>query len=98
MTARNTSTEKDRDEQIRLASEIGDELSEIFVTYVRGDLPFEELTFLTYEALASVHAVAIGEYDVIDDEEEDDEDGGYDIEDATEEQEDLAQEPAGGDR
>jgi hypothetical protein len=95
MADQNTSTEKDRDEQIRLASEIGDELSEIFVSYVRGDLPFEELTFLTYEALASVHAVAIGEYDVVD---EDDEDEGYEIKEATEEQEDLAQEPAGGGR
>lgn len=97
MADQNTSTEKDRDEQIRLASEIGDELSEIFVSYVRGDLPFEELTFLTYEALASVHAVAIGEYDVVDEDDED-EDGGYEIEEATEEQEDLAQEPAGGGR
>lgn len=95
MADQGTSTEKDRDEQILLASEIGDELSEIFVSYVRGDLPFEELTFLTYEALASVHAVAIGEYDVVDEDDED-EDGGYEIEEATEEQEDLAQEPAGG--
>ncbi|HEV2106776.1 MAG TPA: hypothetical protein VGR16_00780 [Thermomicrobiales bacterium] len=93
MATESMGPDKDRDEQIRLAGEIGDELSEIFVTYARGDLPFEELTFLTYEALASVHAVAIGEYDLVED---DDDDGGYDIEEATDEQEDLAQEPAGG--
>ncbi|MGI8644434.1 MAG: hypothetical protein ACR2LS_10000 [Thermomicrobiales bacterium] len=90
----NAGTEKDRDEQIRLASEIGDELSEVFVSYVRGDVPFEELTFLTYEALGSVYAVRIGEYDLIEGDEED-EDGGYEIEAATDEQEELAQEPAG---
>lgn len=94
MATERMGTDKDRDEQIRLAGEIGDELSEIFVTYARGDLPFEELTFLTYEALASVHAVAIGEYDLVED--DDDDDGGYDIEEATDEQEELAQEPAGG--
>lgn len=94
MAVESQSIEKDRDEQIRLAAEIGDELSEVFVSYVRGDLPFEELTFLTYEALASVHAVSIGEYDLVEGD-EDDEDGGYEIEEATEEQEDLAQEPAG---
>lgn len=88
------STEKDQDEQIRLAADIGDELSEVFVGYVRGDVAFEELTFLTYEALGSVYAVRLGEYDLIDDD-DDDEDGGYEIEEATEEQEELAQEPAG---
>ena len=95
MERESAATAKDRDEQIRLASEIGDELSEVFVGYVRGDVPFEELTFLTYEALGSVYAVRIGEYDLIEDDDEDD-DGGYEIEEATDEQEELAQEPAGG--
>lgn len=94
MDPESAATEKDRDEQIRLAAEIGDELSEVFVSYMRGDLPFEELTFLTYEALGSVYAVRIGEYDLIEDD-EDEEDGGYEIDEATDEQEDLAQEPAG---
>jgi hypothetical protein len=94
MDGEGVATQKDQEEQIRLAADIGDELSEVFVGYVRGDVAFEELTFLTYEALGSVYAVRIGEYDLIEDDDED-EDGGYDIEDATDEQEDLAQEPAG---
>ncbi len=95
MQHQHDSTDKDPDEQVRLAADIGDELSEVFVSYVRGDVPFEELTFLTYEALGSVYAVRIGEYDLVEDDDED-EDGGYDIEEATGEQEELAQEPAGG--
>jgi len=83
----------DTAEQVGLAREIGQEMTDLFVEYVKGDLGFDTLTFMTFEALESIHAVASGEYEleVYDDE---DEDGGYDIEEATREQEELAQEPS----
>ncbi|MBA2752926.1 MAG: hypothetical protein M3P94_06120 [Chloroflexota bacterium] len=80
-------------ERLGLAREIGQELSDIFVEYVKGEIGFDNLTFLTFEALESVHAVASGDYE-LGEFDEDDEDGGYEIEEATAEQEELAQEPA----
>ncbi|CAA9545307.1 MAG: hypothetical protein AVDCRST_MAG70-457 [uncultured Thermomicrobiales bacterium] len=82
-------------ERVGLAREIGQGLGDIFVEYVRGGVAFDELTFLTFEAIESLHAVASGEYE-LEEFDEDDEDGGYEIEEATAEQEDLAQEPARG--
>lgn len=80
-------------ERLGLAREIGQELSEIFVEYIKGDVGFDNVTFLTFEALESLHAVASGDYE-LGELDEDDEDGGYEIEEATAEQEELAQEPA----
>jgi len=80
-------------ERLGLARDIGQEISEIFVEYVRGSIGFDNLTFLTFEAIESIHAVASGDYE-LGEFDEDDEDGGYEIEEATAEQEELAQEPA----
>lgn len=95
--------EKDPAEQEALARDLGDELTDIFTRYVRGEVDFADLTFLTFETLQDLHIIASGEYEV---EYEDDEEaasggdeggveGGYDEASATEEQEELAQEPAG---
>jgi hypothetical protein len=84
-------------EREALAQEMGDELTEVFLDFVRGDLSFAELTFLTYGALEDLHAIESGDYVLTDDDEDedgDDPDGGYDIVEATAEQEDLAQEPS----
>ena len=86
-------------EQDALARDLGDELTEGFVRFVRGDIEFAELTFLTYEMLHDLHIIASGEYEVEYEEENGDETAGetsdhYDRAAATEQQEDLAQEPA----
>ena len=72
-------------EQIQIAREIGAEITEVFVAFVRGQTPFEDMTFGVYDALHDLSAVAAGDYEL---QPEDDED------EAIEEQEDLAQDPA----
>ncbi len=87
---------KSVEEQAALARDLGEELTDVFVRFVRGELQFADLTFLTFETLQDLHIVASGHYELEYDEEEDEGDSGeYDVEEATEEQEDLAQEPAG---
>lgn len=83
--------DKDPMEQETLARGIGNELTEIFVRYVRGEVDFAEATFAAYDVLEDLHVIASGDYEL--DEGLDDE---YDEASATEEQEDLAQEPARG--
>lgn len=87
---------KDPAEQEALARDLGDEVADGFVRFVRGDLDFAELTFLTFELLQDLHIVASGAYELehVDHDEGDAADG-YDEAEATEEQEDLSQEPAG---
>lgn len=92
------------DEQADLARQVGEDLTDAFVRYVRGEVPFDDLTFLTHDALQDVYFIAQGDYEVADEDDEfgnaawenweDDEDEGYDLEDATAAQEELAQEPA----
>jgi hypothetical protein len=60
------------DEQIQLAREIGDELTDAFIAYIRGDVAFDDLTFGVYDALSDLHVIASGEYE-LDDTAEDDE-------------------------
>jgi hypothetical protein len=86
-----------RDEQERLAREIGEELTDAFVAYVRGDVAYDDLSFGVFDALSDLHVIASGDYELSDDGSEEgseDEDDTYDEETATEEQEDLSQEPA----
>lgn len=96
---------KDPAEQEALARDLGEELTDIFARYVRGEVDFADLSFLTYETLQDLYVIASGEYEVEYDEDEedaeddeDDEDGStadhYDRGEATEQQEDLAQELA----
>lgn len=83
--------EKDPAEQEMLARGIGNELTEIFVGYVRGEYDFAEASFAAYDVLEDLHAIATGDYELEEDGDIDDE---YDVDEATEIQEDLAQEPA----
>lgn len=92
-------SEKDPAEQAELARHLAEELSELFVRYVQGELDFAELSFSTYDMLQDLHIIALGEYELEYDEGEAEPDAGetdrdYDPDSATEQQEDLAQEPA----
>ncbi len=93
-------SEKDPAEQEALARDLGEELTDAFAQYVRGEIDFADLTFLTYGTLQDLHIIASGEYELEyeDDEEGEDREGDaferYDEAAATEQQEDLAQEPA----
>lgn len=89
----NTQTDGRAEEQERLAREIADELAEAFVAHVRGDMDFAELSFGVYDALRDLDVIAGGDYELADDEDDDVGDE-YDEDEATEEQEELSQEPA----
>jgi hypothetical protein len=83
------------EEQEQLAREIGEELVDAFVAYVRGDVRFEDLTFGVFDALSDLHVIASGDYELADEDDALDEDHDeYDESSATEQQEDLSQEPA----
>ncbi|HEV2067412.1 MAG TPA: hypothetical protein VGR08_11310 [Thermomicrobiales bacterium] len=85
-----------REEQEQLAREIGEELTNAFVAYVRGDVAFDDLSFGVFDALSDLHVIASGDYELAGDDEEatEDDPGTYDEESAIDEQEDLSQEPA----
>jgi hypothetical protein len=85
--------DKNPAEQEMLARGIGNELTEIFVRYVHGEVDFAEATFAAYDVLEDLHVIASGDYELEEDGDVDDE---YTEEDATEQQEDLSQEPARG--
>ncbi len=85
------------EEQVQLAREIGEELVDAFVAYVRGDVQFEDLTFGVFDALSDLHVIASGDYELADEdseEEEADEPEEDDANEAIAEQEELSQEPA----
>lgn len=85
------------DEQEQLAREIGEELVDAFVAYVRGDVQFEDLTFGVFDALSDLHVIASGDYELADDDGDDDQQNEDDVDDESEaiaEQEELSQEPA----
>jgi hypothetical protein len=84
---------KDPAEQESLARNLGSELTELFLHYVRGEISFPDLTFETYETLQDLYIVASGDYEL----EYEDLDE-YDVEEGTEEQEELSQEPVREDR
>jgi hypothetical protein len=89
--AATTEVAKDPAEQESLARTLATDLTEIFIHFVRGDVGFADVTFETYEALQDLYIIASGDYEL---EYEDAEE--YDVIEATEEQEDLSQEPARG--
>ncbi len=83
-------------EQEQLARDIGEELTDAFVAYVRGEVAFDDLSFGVYDALSDLHVIASGDYELSGDDEEEspDDSGAYDEDTAIDEQEDLSQEPA----
>jgi hypothetical protein len=83
--------DKDPVEQEMLARGIGEELTEIFVRYVHGEVDYAEASFAAFDVLEDMHAIATGDYEL---EEDGDIDDDYSESEATEQQEDLAQEPA----
>ena len=85
--------DKNPAEQEMLARGIGNELTEIFVRYVHGEVDFAEATFAAYDVLEDLHVIASGDYELEEDGDIEDE---YTQEEATEQQEDLSQEPARG--
>jgi len=91
-------TEAQQEEQVQLAREIGDELTDAFIAYVKGDVAFDDLTFGVFDALSDLHVIASGDYELEDDEAHDHDHGEgdevYDEDEATAEQEELAQEPS----
>ena len=106
---------KDPAEQAELAQHLGEELTALFVRYVRGELDFAEVSFSAYDVLQDLHVIALGEYELEYGEDEAELDyeaasgpeagsgdapepgdtaSDYDPATATEQQEDLAQEPS----
>jgi len=75
-------------EQIQLAREIGASLTDAFVGYVRGQVPFDDLSFGVYDALHDLYVVRSGDYELVDDDHDH-----HQHDDVLDEQEDLAQEP-----
>jgi hypothetical protein len=71
MTDETTADDKGA-EQEQLAREIGEELTDAFVAYVRGDVAFEDLTFGVFDALSDLHVIASGDYVLEDDSDEGD--------------------------
>ncbi len=70
--------DKDPAEQEALARDLGEELTDAFARYVRGEVDFAEVSFLVYDTLQDLHIIASGDYELdYDDEDEaaDDEDG-----------------------
>ncbi len=67
-------TEDKAAEQEQLAREIGEELTDAFVAYIRGDVAFEDLTFGVYDALSDLHVIASGDY-VLEEDSDDDASG-----------------------
>jgi len=64
-----------REEQSEIAREIGADLTDAFVGYVRGEIAFDDLVFGVFDALSDLNVVASGEYEIeeeADDEDEDD--------------------------
>lgn len=74
MTDETATTEEKGAEQEQLAREIGEELTDAFVAYVRGDVAFEDLTFGVFDALSDLHVIASGDY-VLEEDSDDAEDG-----------------------
>lgn len=52
------------EEQTQIAREIGEELTDAFVAFVRGDVAFDDLVFGVFDALSDLNVVASGEYEL----------------------------------
>jgi hypothetical protein len=80
--AEHLTDEERQDEQLQLAREIGEELTDAFIAYVKGDVSFEDLTFGVFDALSDLHVIAGGNYELTgDDDHEHDHEHDHDDED-----------------
>lgn len=79
-------------EQIHIARQIGEEITDVFIGFVRGQVAFDEMTFGVFDAMHDLAAVAAGDYELETD--DDDEHEHYHEREAAAEQEDLSQEPS----
>lgn len=52
------------EEQTQIAREIGEELTDAFVAFVRGEVAFDDLVFGVFDALSDLNVVASGEYEL----------------------------------
>lgn len=52
------------EEQTRIARDIGEELTDAFVAFVRGDVAFDDLVFGVFDALSDLNVVASGDYEL----------------------------------
>lgn len=71
-----TNGERDPQEQEALARELGDNLTESFIEYVRGEVTFDSLVFESFQTIQDLFVIASGEYELEymeTDEDEDDE-------------------------
>lgn len=76
MTA-NDNNEHDHEkheEQETIAREIGEEITDAFVGYVRGEISFDSLVFGVFDALSDLNVVASGDYDLEETDEHDHDD------------------------
>lgn len=64
VTTRQLSGDELAAEQEQIAREIGNELTEAFVSYVLGQVDFEDLTFGVFDAMSDLSVVASGEYEL----------------------------------
>lgn len=55
---------KDLDEKEMLVRGISEELTEIFVRHIRGEVDYPEVTFAAYDTLQDLHAIASGDYEI----------------------------------
>lgn len=74
VATRELSTDELAAEQEQIAREIGRELTEAFVSFVHGEVDFEDLTFGLFDAMSDLSVVASGEYELetMDDDEDED--------------------------
>ena len=86
---------KDPAEQEALARDLGEELTDAFAGFVRGEIDFAALSFLAFETLQDLYVIASGAYELeYEDDADDASTADYDEERAAEQQEELAQESA----
>jgi hypothetical protein len=60
----NGNGEHDADEQRTLAKQIGESLTESFVSFIDGELEYADLSFEVFQALQDLYVIKSGEYEL----------------------------------
>ena len=66
--------DRDPQEQISLARDLGESLTNLFQEYVKGEVPFDAVVFESFQSIQDLFVIASGDYEI----EYVDEDGGHD--------------------